>query len=67
MTLRELINRLEELSHNGRNDYMSVEISGEDEEMGQFVVKGAYIEQFNNAGIFDESTESYDYVGLILG
>jgi hypothetical protein len=46
---------------------MSVEISGEDEEMGQFVVKGAYIEQFNNAGIFDESTESYDYVGLILG
>ena len=67
MTLRELINRLEELSHNGSNDYMSVEISGEDEEMAQFVVKGAYIEQFNNAVIFDESNESYDYVGLILG
>ena len=73
MRLRELINRLEEISHNGRNDNMNVQISefqkseylAEDLEL--FEVKGAYIEQFNNCGTFDESDESYNYVGLILG
>ena len=72
MKLRELINRLEELSNKGRNDNMTVQISefqkseylAEDLEL--FEVKGAFIEQFNNCGTFDESDDSYEYIGLII-
>lgn len=64
LTLRELINRLEELSHNGLNDGMTVELS--DPDFGNYVIKGAYIEQFNNCDTFDESDDSYEYVGLII-
>lgn len=65
LKLRELINRLEELSNNGRRDDMSVEIS--DPDFGNYEIKGAYIEQFNNCGTFDESDDSYEYVELKIG
>ena len=65
LTLRELINRLEELSNNGRRDGMSVEIS--DPDFCNYVITGAYIEQFNNCGTFDESDDSYEYVELKIG
>lgn len=72
MKLRELINRLEELSYNGINDNMTVQISrfskseylAEDLEL--FSVKNAYIEQFNNAETFDESDDSYEFIELII-
>lgn len=72
LTLRELINRLEELSNNGRRDGMSVQISEfqkseyDADDLGLFSVKGAFIEQFNNGDTFDESDDSYEYVGLII-
>ena len=65
LTLRELINRLEELSHNGLNDGMSVELS--DPDFGNYVIKGAFIDQFNNGDTFDESDDSYEYIGLVIG
>lgn len=65
LKLRELINRLEELSNNGRRDDMSVEIS--DPDFGNYEIKGVYIEQFNNCGTFDESDDSYEYVELKIG
>ena len=65
LTLRELINRLEELSNNGRRDGMTVELS--DPDFGNYVIKGAYIERFNNCDTFNESSDSYEYVGLIIG
>ena len=65
MKLRELINRLKELSNNGRNDNMSVEIS--DPDFGNYEIKGAYIAQFNNCGTFDESDDSYEYIELKIG
>jgi hypothetical protein len=72
LTLRELINRLEELSHNGRNDDMPVEIHVTDlmehDRYGQpetAIVTNAFIDQWNNCGTFDESDDSYEYIGLI--
>jgi len=65
LTLRELINRLEELSRNGLNDGMPVEIS--DPDFSNYIIKGAFIGQFNNAGTFDESSDSYEYVSLVIG
>jgi len=65
LTLRELINRLEELSRNGLNDGMPVEIS--DPDFSNYIIKGAFIDQFNNAGTFDESSDSYEYVSLVIG
>ena len=72
LTLRELINRLEKLSNNGKRDGMSVKISEfqkseyDADDLWLFSVKGAFIEQFNNADTFDESDDSYEYVGLII-
>lgn len=73
MSLREFINRLEELSKNGRNDHMSVHVHvkgymeqdcyGQDE---CETVKNAYIAQFNNCGTFDESDESYEFIEIIV-
>ena len=56
-TLRELINRLEELSRNGKNDDLNVEVC-EGESLDQFNctigdVRGAYIDTF--------STENNEY------
>jgi len=65
LTLRELINRLEKLSHNGLNDGMSVEIS--DPDFGDYVIKGAFIDQFNDGETFDESDYSYEYIKLVIG
>ena len=73
MTLRELINRLEELSHNGVYDnmtvmlhskaYMEKDCYGQDE---CEVIKNAYRSEWNNCGTFDESDDSYEYIGLTL-
>ena len=71
LTLRELINRLEELSNNGKRDGMPVQISEfqkseyDADDLGLFNIKGAFIEQFNNADTFDESDDSYEYIELI--
>jgi len=72
LTLREFINRLEELSNNGRNDSMSVHIHiegymgqdcyGQDDTVD---VKNAYIAQYNNCGTFDESDDSYEFIEII--
>ena len=72
MTLREFINRLEELSKNGRNDNMSVHVHvkdymeqdcyGQDETVH---IKNAYITQYNNCGTFDESDDSYEFIEII--
>ena len=72
MTLREFINRLEELSNNGRNDGMSVHVHvkgymeqdcyGQDDTVH---VKNAYIAQYNNCGTFDESDDSYEFIKII--
>ena len=72
LTLRELINRLEELSHNGHNDDMPIEIYVTDlmehDCYGQpetAIVTNAFINQWNNCGTFDESDDSYEYIELI--
>lgn len=72
LTLRELINRLEELSHNGHNDGMPVEVHVTDlmehDCYGQpktAIVTNAFIDQWNNCGTFDESDDSYVYIELI--
>ena len=59
MTLRELINRLEELSRNGRNDNMPVFGYAEDGMIDMDVV-GAWIDRFVS------SNEEYEYVKLDL-
>ena len=72
LTLRELINRLEELSNNGRNDGMRVEVHVSDlmehDCYGQpetAIITNAFIDQWNNCGTFDESDDSYEYIELI--
>ena len=72
LTLRELINRLEKLSNNGRNDGMSVEVHVSDlmehDRYGQpetAIITNAFIDQWNNCGIFDESDDSYEYIELV--
>lgn len=72
MTLREFIDRLEELSQNGKNDHMPVEVHvkgymeqdcyGQDDTA---YVKNAFITQYNNCGTFDESDDSYDFIEII--
>jgi hypothetical protein len=71
ITLRELINRLEQLSDNGKNDRMSVmmhsEAYMEQDCFGQDEcdnVYGACIDMFNDCGTFDESTESYEFIKI---
>jgi len=71
INLRELINKLEEISDNGRNDYLSVMIHSdvymEKDCFGQDEcdeVHGACIDIFNDCGTFDESTESYEFVKI---
>lgn len=71
ITLRELINRLEQLSHNGRNDNMTVmmhsEAYMEQDCYGQDecdYVHNAFISMFNDCGTFDESTESYEFIKI---
>ena len=71
MTLRELINRLEELSKNGLNDKMTVmvHVEGymEQDCFGQddcAEVVNAYIDMFNNCGTFDESDDSYEFIKI---
>lgn len=65
MNLRELINRLEELSNGGKNDNMPVECWSESEgdiiDMNELtlVVKSARINNFSNAN------EVYDYVMIV--
>ena len=71
LTLRELINHLEKLSKNGRNDrmpvmmhsdaYMEQDCYGQDECDN---VHGACIDMFNDCGTFDESTESYEFIKI---
>ena len=71
MTLRELINRLEELSHNGVYDnmtvmlhssgYMDQDCYGQDE---CETVKSAYRSSWYSCGTFDESDDSYDFVKI---
>lgn len=72
MTLRELINRLEELSNKGRNDGMTVEVHVTDlmeyDLYGQpetAVITNAFIDLWNNGPSFDESDDSYEYIELI--
>ena len=72
LTLRELINRLEKLSNNGRNDSMYVEVHVSDlmehDRYGQpetAIVTNAFIDQWNNCGTFDESDDSYEYIKLV--
>ena len=56
MKLREMINRLEELSRNGHNDGMEVHVVSED---GFDVeVKGAWI------GRFSTENDEYEYVEI---
>lgn len=65
MKLRELINRLEELSNNGRNDNMDVEIFVDGynyiidgNEIGDEVT-GAYISRFVT------SNDEYDFIQIV--
>lgn len=65
MKLRELINRLEELSKNGRNDNMDVEVFSNEHndiidgnEIGD-AVTGAYISRFIT------SNDEYDFIQII--
>lgn len=64
MKLRELINRLEELSHNGRNDNLDVEIFVDEynyivdgNEIGD-AVTGAYISRFVSPN------DEYDFIQI---
>lgn len=64
MKLRELINRLEELSHNGRNDNMDVEVYSEEHndiidgnEIGD-AVTGAYISRYVTPN------DEYDFIQI---
>lgn len=69
LTLRELINRLEELSNNGRNDNMEVAVHVKDlmdydcfDQPEAAPVTNAYIALYNDGPNFDESSESYEYI-----
>lgn len=71
MTLRELINRLEALSNNGRRDQMTVmlHVDGymEQDCYGQDeceTVDGACVDMYNNCGTFDESDDSYEFIKI---
>jgi len=59
MTLRELIDRLEELSKNGRNDGLTVHAVGDDG-MIDMDVTSAWIDRFVGP------VEVYDYIKLDL-
>lgn len=66
MKLRELINRLEELSHNGRNDNMDVEAWSESEgdvydlnRLG-LSVKNAFIDTFSSPN------DEYEFIQIHL-
>ena len=65
MKLRELINRLEELSNNGKNDNMDVEVWSESEgdvydlnRLG-LSVKNAYIDRFCSPN------DEYEFIQII--
>ena len=65
MKLRELINRLEKLSHNGKNDNMDVEAWSESEgdvydlnRLG-LSVTNAYIDRFSSAN------DEYEYIQIV--
>jgi hypothetical protein len=57
MNLRELINRLEELSHNGRNDGKEVHVVSADE-MIDAGVRGVWIDRFVT------ENDKYEYIRL---
>jgi hypothetical protein len=57
MKLREMINRLEELSHNGRNDEMEVHAVSLDE-MIDVDVRGAWLDRFVT------ENDEYEYVKI---
>ena len=57
MKLREMINRLEELSHNGRNDGMEVHAVSLDE-MIDVDVRGAWLDRFVT------ENDEYEYVKI---
>lgn len=58
MTLRELINRLDQLSHNGLNDGMVVVIAPKNDDASEFDISGACIHHY------ESSDEMYDYVKI---
>jgi hypothetical protein len=56
LTLRELINRLERLARNGKNDNLTVSVDiGEDQEVS---ITGAFIDRY------ESSNDEYDYISL---
>lgn len=56
LTLRELINRLEKLSKDGRNDNLPVSVDiGDDREVS---ITGAFIDRY------ESSNDEYDYISL---
>lgn len=56
LTLRELINRLEKLSKNGRNDNLPVSVDiGDDQEVS---ITSAYMARY------ESSNDEYDYISL---
>lgn len=57
MKLREMINRLEELSHNGRNDGMEVHAVSLDE-MIDVDVRGVWLDRFVT------ENDEYEYVKI---
>ena len=57
MKLREMINRLEELSHSGRNDGMEVHAVSLDE-MIDVDVRGAWLDRFVT------ENDEYEYVKI---
>lgn len=65
MKLRELINRLEQLSHNGKNDNMHVEVWSQTEgdvvdgNDSGYELRAAVINKFVS------SNEEYEYIELI--
>ena len=55
-TLRELINRLEKLSKDGRNDNLPVSVDiGDDQEVS---ITGAFIDRY------ESSNDEYNYISL---
>lgn len=56
LTLRELINRLEKLSKDGRNDNLPVSVDiGDDQEVS---ITGAYVDRY------ESSNDEFDYISL---
>ena len=56
MRLRDLINRLEKLSMDGKNDHLDVEIQNLWDDYQNFCTKNAYIKRYESSNL------EYDYI-----